>query len=178
MNKKLPAQILFSGLLFFIMLLSSESFGQEDSTKDFINDYFNLHSEDTDSTYDLKLQLAGFSNVKYYYLKTSEILAFKYLNNVNEFVDSTKSSPPFGLDKIDFNKNSLVLFNYHGGDCHAKFKFRYTKDDEAKVLTVKIFDYYGGCRAGGRDFTNWAVIPKLPEDYKVEVRRIMVDKYY
>lgn len=108
-----------------------------------------VHPYDSADKYDTKLTLIGLSNVEYRYLKPDEILVFEYKHDVNKFTDSTKSAEPVGLDKIDFKKNTLVLFSYHGGDCHARFQFRYSQDDEAKILTVKVYDYYGGCRAGG-----------------------------
>lgn len=125
---------------------------------------------------DANLSLLGPSNIEFYYLKSDSMLVFKSKSAAVNFIDSTNSSYPISFSKIDFSKNTLVLFSYHGGDCHAKFKYYSVNDEYSKKFSICIDIIYGGCRAGGKFMTTWGLIPKLPDDYKIALNTYYVDR--
>lgn len=125
---------------------------------------------------DANLSLLGPSNIEFYYLKSDSMLVFKSKSAAVNFIDSTNSSYPISFSKIDFSKNTLVLFSYHGGDCHAKFKYYSVNDEYSKKFSICIDIIYGGCRAGGKFMTTWGLIPKLPDDYKIDLNTYYVDR--
>lgn len=125
---------------------------------------------------DANLSLLGPSNIEFYYLKSDSMLVFKSKSAAVNFIDSTNSSYPISFSKIDFSKNTLVLFSYHGGDCHAKFKYYSVNDEYSKKFSICIDIVYGGCRAGGKFMTTWGLIPKLPDDYKIDLNTYYVDR--
>jgi len=135
--------------------------------------YFLLHHDSKDSN----LRILNSGNAKFYNFHTAPIYVFNYKHEVNQFIDSTASAIPIGFDKIDFSQNSLALISYHGGDCHATFSFKTELNNEAKQFIITVTDHYGGCRAGGKFFTNWALIPKLPYDYNVELRSVFAEDF-
>lgn len=77
---------------------------------------------------------------------------------------------------IDFDKNTLVCFNYRGIDCHSTFRFKLEADDINKQFVYNIYIFYGGCRAGGYSYDRWSVIPKLPDDYTFIVKTHTIDE--
>ena len=81
------------------------------------------------------------------------MLVFKFKKDAINFIDSTNSSYPISFSKIDFSKNTLVLFSYQGGDCHAKFKYYSVNDEYSKKFSICVDIIYGGCRAGGKFMT-------------------------
>jgi len=125
---------------------------------------------------DSSLVLLGPSSTKYYYVKDDSMLIFKSNYNAIKFIDTTRSSFPLKFNEIDFSKNTLVLFSYHGGDCHARFKYYSVNDKYSKKFSICIDIIYGGCRAGGKFMTTWGLIPKLPDDYKIALNTYYVDR--
>ncbi|MBN8568471.1 MAG: hypothetical protein J0M18_02470 [Ignavibacteria bacterium] len=155
-------------LLFPVLFLSfySQSFSQREDDIFFQRNGF----------IDANLSLLGPCDIKYYYLKSNDMLVIKSKSDAMRFIDSTNSSYPVSFNDIDFNKNTLVLFSYHGGDCHAKFKYYSVNDEYSKKFTICVDIIYGGCRAGGKFMTTWGLIPKLPEDYKLGFNTYFVDR--
>lgn len=125
---------------------------------------------------DSNLSLLGQSNTKYFYLKDDSMLIFKSKYDAKKFIDSSGSSFPIKFSDIDFEKNTLILMSYSGGDCHAKFRHYAVKNEYSKIFTICVDVIYGGCRAGGRFMTTWAMIPKLPEEYELKFSSRMVDR--
>ena len=125
---------------------------------------------------DTNIQVLNFSNTKFFHLKDSIIYSFTSKTDVEKFADSTSSIFPVRLDEIDFEKNTLVLMIFSGVDCHSKFRLHYHKDDEAKTVTLGVSVIYGGCRAGGRYFTTWTLIPKLEEGYVLKGRERILEE--
>lgn len=115
---------------------------------------------------DSNLTYAGFANTKFYYI-TSDTFLFTNKADVTKFTDSTKSTQPHTINKIDFSKKALLLLPYNGVDCHSRFNFYADTDTTAKTFTVHTDVIDGGCRAGGHYYTAWFLIPKLPDDYKL-----------
>lgn len=156
----LPA--LFTFLLFFSNLCSAQ--------------IENLEAQFSSDTNSSNLSLLGPSNIEFYYLKSDSMLEFKSKSAAVNFIDSTNSSYPISFSEIDFSKYTLVLFSYHGGDCHAKFKYYSVNDEYSKKFSICIDIIYGGCRAGGKFMTTWGLIPKLPDDYKIALNTYYVDR--
>ena len=74
---------------------------------------------------------------------------------------------PANLDAVDFTENALVLLAYSGVDCHSGFIIRLVNDRKNKLYVFDISVMYGGCRAGGMNYTRWALVPRLPKDYSI-----------
>lgn len=149
----------------------------------FILNFLTLNSQaqvenllDFYSTSDSGLILLGQSGTKYFYLKDDSMLIFKSKYDAKKFIDSSGSSFPLKFKDIDFEKNSLILISYSGGDCHAKFRHYTVNNEYSKIFTVCVDVIYGGCRAGGRFFNTWAMIPKLPDDYQLKFSTKMLDR--
>lgn len=75
--------------------------------------------------------------------------------------------------KVDFTKQSLIGYRI-GGDCFMQATFKVFRNDSTKTYQVKIFNYWGGCRAGGT-YVGWLVIDKIPNDYKVEFSQVLTE---
>lgn len=72
------------------------------------------------------------------------------------------------LPIIDFNNYSLLTKRTNGGGCSATYKRKVIKDAENKKIIYEIaVDYEGTCEMllGSR---NWALVPKILDDYNVE----------
>lgn len=73
------------------------------------------------------------------------------------------------IPDVDFEKYTLIGVGTNVGNCKAGSKFDITisKDKEKKIYLVKTKIGYSPCR--GISYTaRWALVPKLPKDYKVE----------
>ena len=70
--------------------------------------------------------------------------------------------------KIDFSQNTLLGLYADGGGCSTGFERNVTKDEGNKVYqyTIKVNEC-GQCDKLRLDM-NWVLVPKLPQDYKVE----------
>lgn len=160
-------------VFFFIICFSfqSQTFAQESSVWDFYSGI--------DDTSDKRLQLLNVTDGKYY-MNYDKMFIFEYKNDLNRFLDSTGIEAPAKWDgeEIDFNKNTLVLFSYHGMDCHSKFRFGFGENDFLKSYFIRLTIIYGGCRAGGRFYDRWALIPKLPEGYEVYISQRVIDRIH
>ena len=76
------------------------------------------------------------------------------------------------LEKIDFEKHTLVGLNINSGYCDVPvgLKYEVLKDDAAKqyLLNITYIDPQGSvCRAMS-DYDFWLLVPKLPEKYEVK----------
>jgi hypothetical protein len=76
---------------------------------------------------------------------------------------------------VDFSKHTLIYVST-GGDCHLRVRSRVFRSDREKTFDVKIYNYYGGCRAGGF-FQGLLVIDKIPAGYEVKMEVIRIDRY-
>lgn len=81
---------------------------------------------------------------------------------------------PFDLLKVDSNKQTLIGYKV-SGDCHVRARAEVFRNDAAKILRVNIIVKSGECRAVG-DFQGWAVIEKIPKDYKVEFSETQIEE--
>lgn len=78
-----------------------------------------------------------------------------------------------GVAEIDFEKN-LVLHQYAGGDCHARFSHEAFLDHTNKRLVWRIYNEYGGCRAGlSKEFV--IKVQQPPSGYEIKFEEILVD---
>jgi len=161
-------------LQFFLLPLILFSLSPVNSFSQIEDSLNNYNADSTDSN----LTLLGHSNTKFYYFKNDSMLIFKSRTDAKKFIDTTSSSFPFRFDEIDFTKNTLVLFSYHGGDCHARFRYYSVNNEYSKIFTVCVDIIYGGCRAGGKFMTTWGLIPNLPADYSINFSARMVDREY
>ncbi len=121
------------------------------------------------------------SGLKYTFIYTEEKQIFTdtlfYFDNpkdINRFVRENKISMPANLDAIDYNENALTLVAYSGEDCHSGFIFSLLNDPRNFQYVFDLSVMYGGCHAGGKNYTKWALIPKLPEDYSIILYRHVV----
>ncbi|MBS1494516.1 MAG: hypothetical protein JST55_13455 [Bacteroidetes bacterium] len=135
------------------------------------NSFLNYRTQDTN------LMLMGESHTKFYYLNNGDILVFKSGADAKKFIDTTRSTSPFRFDEIDFSKNTLVLFSYHGSDCHARFRYFSDKNMNQKIFTVHVDIIYGGCRAAGNYMSTWGLIPKPEDDYKINFVTKHIDNF-
>lgn len=76
--------------------------------------------------------------------------------------------------KVDFAKEDLLGYRV-GGDCFITAEAKVFRNDAKKNYEVRIFNYWGGCRAGG-SFVGWLVIDKIPKDYNLEFKEILVEE--
>lgn len=161
------------GKLLFIVLffIISPALVQSQNIWDFYNAY-----EDSS---DKKLQLLNPTDGKYYMIREN-LFVFTDQNDLNKFIDTTAIGGPITWDgsEIDFNKNTLVLFGYHGMDCHSKFRFGLGENHDLKTYFIRVKILYGGCRAGGYFYEKWALIPKLPEGYEVNISTTVIDEIH
>ena len=127
---------------------------------------------------DTNLIYAGNADTKFYFIKDDTLL-FTNKEDVKRFTDSTHSLSPFRLEQIDFTKKTLLLLPVHGVDCHSTFRIYPKLDSAAKTFTVNVDVIYGGCRAGGHYYSRWYLIPRLPEEFKIDfVSRIVDERRY
>lgn len=74
---------------------------------------------------------------------------------------------------IDFAKQTLVGYSV-ASDCHMRVWTKVFRSDTEKKFLVIINNIYGGCRAGGwRE--GWIVLDKMPADYTLDMKVVMVD---
>jgi len=72
------------------------------------------------------------------------------------------------LPDIDFNKYTVLINKTSGTGCSVVYNRTIIKDTQKKKIIYKISaEYSGNCKMliGNR---NWAFVPKIPDDYKVE----------
>lgn len=69
-------------------------------------------------------------------------------------------------DNIDFNKYTL-LGKYARENCKATFERNVTKNDSQKKYFYKIKVYQCGTCKTNWESMNWALVPKIPNDYNV-----------
>jgi hypothetical protein len=76
------------------------------------------------------------------------------------------------LEKIDFDKNSLLGINLNTGYCRTPLGLKYqavkNEDEKSYALNITYFDPQGSvCRALS-EYDLWVLVPKLPDDYEVK----------
>ena len=81
----------------------------------------------------------------------------------------------YSEQKIDFSKNRLVYQNFRG-DCHMAVDLFQVLHPKAKTITIKAFDYDGGCRAGG-SVSFLTVIPIPPKNMKMQFEKVNTSNY-
>ncbi len=72
------------------------------------------------------------------------------------------------LPEIDFSKFSLLAKRTHGGGCSANYIRKIFKDTENKKMIYQISANYEGDCYMLLSSRNWAYVPKIPDNYKVE----------
>jgi hypothetical protein len=99
---------------------------------------------------------------------------FRSNDSFQEFGDLVRIYPAnsncetANLPNIDFTKYSLLTKSTNGGGCSASYKRKILKDTVNRKIIYQIsVDYEGACDMllGSR---NWAIIPKIPDNYTVE----------
>ncbi len=85
------------------------------------------------------------------------------------------------LEKIDFEKHTLVGINLNTGYCRTPFglESQTVKNDEEKIYSINItyIEPRGVCRALS-SYDLWILVPKLPDEYEVkfDVKAVSSDK--
>lgn len=79
----------------------------------------------------------------------------------------------FADDSINL-ATDILLQSYFGGDCHVRFRHSVFLDTISKKLIWRVYNIYGGCRAGGGRYFVLKV-PKPPKGYTIEVEELLVD---
>lgn len=80
------------------------------------------------------------------------------------------------IDSFNFNTH-IILQGDFLGDCHAKFEDYVYLDTIAKKLIWRVYNIYGGCRAGGgKSFV--FKIPKPPIGYTIKVEEVLIDEIH
>lgn len=142
-------------LVLIIMILSSGLYSQSLITRNYTDDSL-------------------LSGLEYKFIYTEKklfifdtLIYFDNPENIKRFVKEKDITLPANLDAINFTENALALVAYSGVDCHSGFIISFLKDPLNKKFVFDISIMYGGCRAGGLNFTKWALIPKLPKDFTI-----------
>jgi hypothetical protein len=91
------------------------------------------------------------------------------------FIDTNKLIGFSDLENFKFNDRTLVLLNYSGVDCHSRFNITLNIIENEKIYDINVGIIYGGCRAGGRWYSNWISIPKVPLDYELLSSRVILE---
>jgi len=71
------------------------------------------------------------------------------------------------LPSIDFDKYTLIFMQTNGGGCSADFDRKVFKDEENKNIIYEISVTYQGLCEMYITNKNWALVPKVPDDYSV-----------
>lgn len=117
-----------------------------------------------DSTASYGYRFAGIEENLYPF---DSLLYFDNADSVKSFVKNKRAEGPDNLDKITFNDSALILVEYQGTDCHAGFIIRLIDEMDLQRFVFDVKVMYGGCRAAGRRYVKWFVIPKLPAGYSI-----------
>lgn len=158
--------------LFSVFSAISYSQKEEELVK-FYSQYDSLHTK-------IPLKLVGFD--KHIYLIDS-LICFTGSDSLSSFLARmqrpyTKNLPEPDISHIDFSTHSLIIYEYRGVDCHSEFDINMYDDPENKEYRMVVKVLYGGCRAGGYTYINWAVIPKPPADYKITYHSYIYDEIH
>lgn len=91
---------------------------------------------------------------------------------LNELKKDCESEP----DTINFEYH-ILLSEYFGGDCHVRFRHYIYLDTATKTMWWKVYNIYGGCRAGGgKRFL--VKVPKPPAGYAIKIDEIIIDSLH
>jgi len=96
--------------------------------------------------------------------------AFQDFGNIIRIYPANVDCDTAKLPNIDFSKYSL-LSKRTNGLCSATYARKVLKDIDNKKIIYKIsVTYEGSCEmlVGSR---NWAIVPKIPDDYNVEFQQ-------
>lgn len=135
------------------------------------HDLFKKHSKDDSLLSGLEYKFI-YSEEKLFLFDT--LIYFDNTKVIKSFAKENDITIPASLDTIDFTQSALALVAYSGVDCHSGFIISFIKDPANKRYVFDISVMYGGCRAGGKNYTKWALIPKLPKDYTIILRSHVV----
>jgi hypothetical protein len=84
------------------------------------------------------------------------------------------------LEKIDFDKNSLLGINLNTGYCRTPLglKYRAVKNENEKIYSINItyLEPRGVCRALS-SYDLWLLVPKLPDEYEVKFDVKAIESY-
>jgi len=100
-----------------------------------------------------------------------------YLKSIRN--DASRAACLKNLEKIDFDKHTLLGIDINSGYCGVPVGLKYqTVKDEAKkqyLLTISYIDPRGSvCRAMSQ-YDLWLLVPKLPEGYEVKFTQVTTD---
>jgi len=93
--------------------------------------------------------------------------SYQEFGNTIRFYPANLNCDTARLPLIDFAKHSLLSIKTSGGGCSAIYQRKVWKDTRNKIITYEVsVEYEGNCRLllGSR---NWAIIPKISDDYTV-----------
>lgn len=114
-------------------------------------------------------KITPFTGKRYCY--TSVVIdADSTLKKVNEECQTTLP------DSINFNTHLLVMARF-GGDCFMRLRHKVYLDTVSKTMIWKVYNIWGGCRAGGSR-AELIMVPKPPEGYAVKVDEVLVENTY
>lgn len=97
------------------------------------------------------------------------------INTEPEYKDALERSGSQAELWVDFDKETVVAFNYRGMDCHSRFRFAMLDDSINMRRSFNITIIYGGCRAGGHSYDSWLIMPKLPEGFTFLIKEYKLD---
>ncbi|CAN5554108.1 hypothetical protein BH10BAC5_BH10BAC5_20700 [soil metagenome] len=97
---------------------------------------------------------------------------FRNREDIRSYADSMKIDLPDSFNDYDPEKNIISMISYHGIDCHSTFRFEMLRYNQIKEFKIFVKVKYGGCRAGGNYYTQWVLMPKVPEDFKIKLVRL------
>jgi hypothetical protein len=94
--------------------------------------------------------------------------------------DASRAACLENLEKIDFDKHTLLGIDINSGYCGIPDGLKYqTVKDEAKkqyLVTISYTDPRGSlCRAMSQ-YDLWLLVPKLPDEYEVKFEEVKTEK--
>jgi len=101
----------------------------------------------------------------------------------HDFTDSVKNDlgnvdcDTVKIPDVDFNKFTLLAISTQGSGCSASYERRVFKDIKNKRIIYEISIYYKGPCDMLQGSRNWALVPKIPEDYTIIIDE-KEDKFY
>ncbi len=96
--------------------------------------------------------------------------SFQDFGDIVRIYPANSNCDTANLPNIDFSKHSLLTKSTNGGGCSATYQRKVLKDTENKKIIYQILvDYEGTCEMllGSR---NWAIMPKISNNYTVEFK--------
>jgi hypothetical protein len=118
---------------------------------------------------------AGMEEKKYMF---DSLLYFGNADSIKSFIKNKNFSGPSGLNEINFADSALLLVGYRGVDCHSGFDIKILSDEINREYKFIVNAIYGGCRSGGKHYTFWFQMPKLPEGYNITYHWYYTDVHW